>query len=74
MRMTLAVALLTICLAAPASAARRDSDDEDDGPFRERGIPYAETAKPWIQWVAGAFIIGSCLAVGAQNPHRSHLD
>lgn len=72
-QMAFAVALFTICLASPASAAR-DDDKDEDGPLREGGITYAETTKPWIQWVAGAFIIGSCLAVAAQNPHRSHLD
>jgi len=58
-------------LAAPAGA---QSGEEEKGPFREPGITYMEYSKPYIQWLAGALIIGACLLIAFKNPHRSHLD
>lgn len=60
--------LFVLVLATPALAA------EDDGPFREPGIDYAPTQKPYVAWLAGSVIIVAFLLIAFKNPHRSHMD
>lgn len=54
-------------LAAPVRA-------EDEKPFQEPGIAFAEREKPYIQWLAGILIVAACLLIAFKNPHRTHLD
>lgn len=66
-------AILALCLGVLAAPVRAQ-EEEDTGPFREPGIAYKESRRPYIQWLAGSLIIIACLLAGAKNPHRTHLD
>ncbi len=68
------LATVLVCGGLLVGSAAAQSRDEEKGPFREPGITYMEHSKPYVQWLAGALIIGACLMIAFKNPHRSHLD
>ena len=69
LRAAVALALLLLLLAPPASA---QGSDKDEGPWYD--VPALPHKKPWLQWVVGTVFAAACLGIAFKNPHRSHLD